>query len=385
MAELQRERLLSRSWLDLVDFSSATHRPSTEAVRPNLTVVGRLVDEVICQYTVIHENGRVDSVSGGPILSGLDSARLQETMLDAVFTQRKSIGIKAVGLRASAHAPLIQHWSRDTTTPAAHHLQGGAGEHENRRSSFLRRITILPSPTRREVRWDEYAEAYDVMCSANPAYSENLDIFKTWIGDLGLTSGARICDVGAGTGNYALEIARRFPDSSIVHLDSDPIMNRSASRKYRALGADNVGFATSDASLTSFAPSSFDLIVCVNALYTFESPERALAKFHLWLKTGGFLFLIDLGRLMDVADWSRYIIMSSIKRVGLAATARAFFRGRKAIGQNRLIRQEQQRGRYWMHTTEQLATTLQRSGFDVAQARTCYRDVCDLAVCRKPR
>ena len=90
---------------------------------------------------------------------------------------------------------------------------------------------------RKEVRWDEYAEAYDVMCSANPAYTENLDIFNTWIGRLGLPRDAKVCDVGAGTGNYVLEVATRFPESSVIHLDSDPMMNRAASRKYRARGA----------------------------------------------------------------------------------------------------------------------------------------------------
>jgi hypothetical protein len=51
---------------------------------------------------------------------------------------------------------------------------------------------------------------------------------------------------------------------------------------------------------------------------------------------------------------------------GLAATARAFFRGRKAIGQNRLIRREQQQGRYWLHTSDQFTATLQRSGFAIS-------------------
>ena len=146
-----------------------------------------------------------------------------------------------------------------------------------------------------------------------------------------------------------------------------------------------LGFTTSDTSSASFNESTFDVVVCVNALYTFDSAEHTSERFHTWLKPAGYLFLIDLGRPMNVADWSRYIIASSIKRVGLAATARAFFRGRKAIGQNRLIRREQQQGRYWLHTSDQFTATLQRSGFTVTQARTSYRDVCNLAVCRKSR
>ena len=116
--------------------------------------------------------------------------------------------------------------------------------------------------------------------------------------------------MGAGTGNYALELARRFPDARVIHLDSDPMMNRAASRKYRGAGAVNVEFKTSSAGDAAFTADNFDLIVCINALYTFPDTKSVLERFRSWLKPTSLLFLIDLGRPMDVADWSRYIVAS---------------------------------------------------------------------------
>jgi ubiquinone/menaquinone biosynthesis C-methylase UbiE len=234
-----------------------------------------------------------------------------------------------------------------------------------------------------DVRWDEYAEAYDVMCAANPAYQENVALFRGWLDGLTLPRNARICDVGAGTGNYVLELARRFPDAQIVHVDRDPVMNRSAARKYQAYGIANVSFVASNAFEVGFAPATLDAIVCVNALYAFDDIDIVLREYHSWLKPDGQLFLIDLGREMRVGDWFRYIVGASMRAFGLRTTLSYLLRGRKAVPQNRLIRREQHSGRYWLHSPEQFQTALKDAGFEILRTQTCYRNVCDLAVCRR--
>jgi ubiquinone/menaquinone biosynthesis C-methylase UbiE len=160
-------------------------------------------------------------------------------------------------------------------------------------------------------------------------------------------------------------------------------MNRTASQKYRAQGLSNVSFKTCSAMDADIAADSLDLIVCVNALYSFPDAKRAISVFQRWLKPGGLLFLIDLGRKMDVGDWARYIVESSLKRVGFKRTVKAFAKGRKAIGQNRRIRSEQDRGAYWLHSSTQLRSALVEVGFSIDSLGTCYRDVCDIAICRK--
>jgi ubiquinone/menaquinone biosynthesis C-methylase UbiE len=223
------------------------------------------------------------------------------------------------------------------------------------------------------------------MCSANPAYQDNLTLFRTWMGSAHLPTNPTICDVGAGTGNYALETSKLLPSARVIHLDSDPVMNRTASKKYRDAGAENIEFRCSNVFDARFAPSSLDLIICVNALYTFASTATVLGEFRSWLKPRGQLFLIDLGRPMKVADWSRYIISTSVREHGVRATLKSFVRGRKAIGQNRLIRREQELGRYWLHSPEEFMSTVSAAGFEITNSQTCYRGVCDLAVCHKVR
>ena len=85
-------------------------------------------------------------------------------------------------------------------------------------TSVKRRALLRPGTAkgatrtvRSEVRWDEYAEAYDVMCSANPAYAENLDIFRAWIDSLSRSPpNAKVCDVGARTETTSWRLPHDF-------------------------------------------------------------------------------------------------------------------------------------------------------------------------------
>jgi ubiquinone/menaquinone biosynthesis C-methylase UbiE len=231
------------------------------------------------------------------------------------------------------------------------------------------------------VAWDQYARAYDVMCSANPAYQENLALFRNWLQRAELPDRPRVCDVGAGTGNYLLEVASARPNAELVHLDLDPGMNSTASRKYRERRLPNVAFELSDVHDAKFEEGSFDLLVCINSLYTMREPTRAIARMRTWLKTNGWLYIIDLGRPMEVGDWAKFIVSSSLRTVGLKRTIRAFVRGRQAITQNRHIRASQDLGTYWLHSQEEFRASLEAANLKIVEAGTCYRDACDFAVC----
>jgi ubiquinone/menaquinone biosynthesis C-methylase UbiE len=160
-------------------------------------------------------------------------------------------------------------------------------------------------------------------------------------------------------------------------------MNKTAARKYRSRGFDNIQFEHSSIQEAHFEPESFDLVVLVNALYAFSDPFDALRRINKWLSRRGRLYLIDLGRLMNVTDWARYIIGSSVRSTGVAKTVSSFVRGRQAITQNRSIRLNQDKGRYWVHTADQFKEALEHAGFSIEEQGTCYRDACDYAICKR--
>ena len=232
------------------------------------------------------------------------------------------------------------------------------------------------------IDWKSYSTQYDFLARNNPSYRENIELLRALLPKWNLPSTASVCDLGAGTGNYICSIAKDIPEASFVHVDADPKMNAIARYKYDREGVNSVSVVTSAVAETKFPNNSFDLIMCVNALYAMESREVVLKKIHSWLKEDGIFFVIDFGRQTNLSDWGKYIFGNMYREEGIGACIRFVINGFETIRQNRKGSKGQALGNYWLHSTEEFGRTLFEHGFRVELLRTCYRGYCDLAVCR---
>lgn len=101
-------------------------------------------------------------------------------------------------------------------------------------------------------------------------------------------AGARIIDFGAGTGTFAIELARRRPDLEVIALDEQPEMldilrAKPAARELRNLKAVLSG----EMSLAASAQR----ILAVNVLH--ELGDQALEDLAAMLKPGGSALVVD--------------------------------------------------------------------------------------------
>jgi ubiquinone/menaquinone biosynthesis C-methylase UbiE len=234
-----------------------------------------------------------------------------------------------------------------------------------------------------EMNWEAYAEHYDEMCALNPAYQQNIETLLARLSDWDLPSNATICDLGAGTGNYILQISKHLPTAEFWHVDFDSRMVELAQAKYDRNGVTNVKMVQREVHEVSFPDESFDLIVSINALYAFTPHEEILARMRSWLKPRGKLFLIDFGRKQNTLDWTFYIFRESMKANRIGRYAKALLEAREVLKQNRKTSKGQESGRYWLHSTKEFGDTLSRAGFTVEELHQCYRDYADLAICSK--
>lgn len=283
LGDLKRENLLCDGWDELVEFSATRVCDDAEWAPKHIRAefIGRLGETVACRFTLSRNNGSAVEFNDWSFHPDLDEERLLRRVTDEITAcattfelQENEIASLVGSVRTSK--PAIQNGSSVETT--ATRPSAGLRRATPNGAAPLRRKTAARKTRRnaRPVQWGAYAQAYDVMSGANPAYQENLARFRSWIASFDLPAGATICDVGAGTGNYALEVSKRFPNTELIHLDSDPVMNRTASRKYRERGADNISFANAKVADVHLQPSSLDLIICVNALYTFGDTANVL-------------------------------------------------------------------------------------------------------------
>ena len=225
--------------------------------------------------------------------------------------------------------------------------------------------------------WSAYAAAYDLLSEHNPAYQDLLEEFKAFLATI--EPPQSIYDIGGGTGNYTQIAAQACPDAEIRFLEPDPGMFAAAKAKLSAhtnITFENLPFE----ALTD--EGAADLVVCVHALYAMPDQRQRLSDLRRLLRPGGWLFLVDLGRHMNVADWRKYLFSSLRKEKGVIGALGVFWQGREIATQNTAIFKAQKDGVYWTHTSEELASAVTENGFEIVRQKPVYRGYSDLLVCR---
>ncbi len=102
--------------------------------------------------------------------------------------------------------------------------------------------------------------------------------------------GKRALDIGTGTGQLAVYLARA--GFSVTAIDISEEMIAQAARY--ALREDlDVEFQTGDAENLPFPDNVFDVVVARNLLWTLPHPDQALLQWRRVLKPGGRLMISD--------------------------------------------------------------------------------------------
>lgn len=113
-----------------------------------------------------------------------------------------------------------------------------------------------------------------------------------------LPAGARVLDVGCGTGELELRLAPLFPQASFLGIDvEEPHLDRA--RERCAPYGDRVRFDPGDALALSFPSGQFDLVISRHVLQVLPDAPRAVAEMARVTKPGGRLHLLaeDYGML----------------------------------------------------------------------------------------
>jgi len=225
--------------------------------------------------------------------------------------------------------------------------------------------------------WSAYATAYDLLSLYNPEYRALLQNFESFLSTIDTPQ--VIYDIGGGTGSYTEVAAGAFPRSEFHLVEPDSAMIRTARTKLSGYG--DVSFHAS--ALQDFkAPKNADLVICVHALYTMPNQRERLGDLRRLVRPGGYLYLIDLGRYMDVSDWRGYLFAELKRERGLLGALKIFWQGRQVAKQNKAILKSQQSGAYWTFTGSELAAAVTEAGFEILKQQPVYRGYSDLLVCR---
>ena len=106
---------------------------------------------------------------------------------------------------------------------------------------------------------------------------------------LSLRQTARVLDVGCGTGALLHELARRFPQTTLVGVDPVPEMLAVARRRLPA----SIELREAWAEELPFGNEEFDVVVSCNMFHYIREPASALKQMSRVLRPCGELVITD--------------------------------------------------------------------------------------------
>lgn len=163
-------------------------------------------------------------------------------------------------------------------------------------------MTVKPYHTQRskkeevQTMFDRIAPRYDLL---NHTLSLNID--RLWrrrvVEEVRRGRPQRVLDVATGTGDLALETARRMPGVQVTGVDLSERMLDAARRKAAARGLDGrVTLVQGDAERLGFDDASFDAATVAFGVRNFGDLDAGLRELARTIRPGGRIVILEFSR-----------------------------------------------------------------------------------------
>lgn len=166
--------------------------------------------------------------------------------------------------------------------------------------------------------FDRIAARYDAM---NRVLSFGLD--RGWrrrtVRALALGANPRVLDLATGTGDLAIDIARRHPDATVIGLDPSRQMLAIAGAKLARRGlADRVALVRGDAQQLPYRDGEMDAATIAFGIRNVPDRPAALREMARVVRPGGRIAILELGepRAGVLARAARFHTRHVVPRLG---------------------------------------------------------------------
>lgn len=113
------------------------------------------------------------------------------------------------------------------------------------------------------------------------------------IAALGLRAGMTVADVGAGTGYFAVRLARALPSGQVIATDIEPDMVRYLTERAQREGLPNLCAVRAAADEPNLTAGSIDRILVVDVWHHLGDRAHYAAGLAAALRPGGQLAVVD--------------------------------------------------------------------------------------------
>jgi ubiquinone/menaquinone biosynthesis C-methylase UbiE len=133
---------------------------------------------------------------------------------------------------------------------------------------------------------EKWAEVFDD--PARDKWQKPDDVIRA----LKLAPEALVADIGAGTGYFAVRLARAVPKGRVYGVDAEPDMVRYLSQRAQKEGLANLTAVAATAADPNL-PQPVDLVILVDTYHHVPDRERYFRELKKVLKPGGRLAIVD--------------------------------------------------------------------------------------------
>jgi SAM-dependent methyltransferase len=114
---------------------------------------------------------------------------------------------------------------------------------------------------------------------------------------LEIREGARVADVGAGTGYFTWRLAQRVgATGKVIAVDIQPRMLELASAAVKAHGLFNVDYVLGKETDPKLPPESLDVVFIAHAYHEFSEPATVMEAVRQSLTRGGRLVIVEYAK-----------------------------------------------------------------------------------------
>jgi ubiquinone/menaquinone biosynthesis C-methylase UbiE len=143
-------------------------------------------------------------------------------------------------------------------------------------------------------------------------------IGKRTVSNLNLQVGAKVLDVGCGTGASALPAAQTVGKTgAVVGIDLSSRLLERARAKALTAGLDNIEFRRADMTALEYPNGSFDAVVSVFSIFFVPDMEGLVRELWRMVRPGGKLAVTTWGPRIFEPAYSRWLIAVGKERPDL--------------------------------------------------------------------